>query len=98
MYEMFHASTLRDRFEALNVVTSQEAAILAAQGKRATLWGLVIAPFLVFLGVYVKRGSWRKGIAGLVEAVFASYAVFVRQVKLWELQHLADNSPSPPHA
>ena len=98
MNEFSALPNLYDRFEALNIATSQEAATLAAQGKRATLRGLVIAPFLVFLGVYVKRGAWRKGIAGLVEAVFASYAAFVRQVKLWELQHITDNSSSPPRA
>ncbi|MBI3756487.1 MAG: hypothetical protein HY267_00770 [Deltaproteobacteria bacterium] len=98
MSEISDAPTLRDRFEALNAATSQEASTLAAQRKRATLWGLVMTPFLTFLGTYFKRGAWRKGVAGLVEAVFASYAAFVRQVKLWELQHIIDNSPSPPRA
>ena len=98
MSEISDAPTLHDRFEALNVATSQEASTLAAQGKRATLWGLVVTPFLIFLGAYVKRDAWRKGVAGLVEAVLTSYAAFVRQAKLWELQHITDNSPSPPRA
>ena len=97
MSENSDTPTFRDRFEALNVATSQEASTLAAQGKHATWWGLVVTPFLVFLGAYVKRGAWRKGITGLVEAVFTSYAAFVRQAKLWELQHITDESPSPPH-
>jgi hypothetical protein len=98
MSENSDTPTLRDRFEALNVATSQEASTLAAQGKHARWWGLVVTPFLIFFGTYVKQGAWRKGVAGLVEAVFTSYAAFVLQAKLWELQNITDNSPPPPPA
>jgi|SRR5262245_27312354 len=88
---------LRDRFHDLNVSSSQEAEALAAQGKRATLWKLIVAPFLEFLRTYWRKGAWRHGIAGLIDAMFASYKIFVRHAKLWELHHTTLQAPPPPH-
>jgi hypothetical protein len=96
MSELSSAPTLRDRFQALNVTTSREAAILAAQGQRATLWRLVVTPFLVFLDQYIRQGAWRRRKAGLVDAVFASYTDFVRQAKLWEMYNMPEKPPPPP--
>jgi hypothetical protein len=79
---------LRDRFQELNDASSRDAAALAAQGKRATSWNLAVTPFLTFLRVYVWRGEYRNGVAGIVAAIFASYEVFVRYAKLWELCHI----------
>jgi hypothetical protein len=87
---------LRERFLTLNATTSQDAAALAAQGKKATLWDLVVAPFLTFLKVYIGQNAWRKGIPGFIDAMFASYEVFVRHTKLWELHHPEGKTPSPP--
>jgi hypothetical protein len=95
MSEPIASLTLRERFHALNAATSREAAGLAAQGKRATLWGLVAAPFLKFLQTYLWRSAWRKGIVGLIEAMFTAYEVFVCHAKLWELHHVASKFPPP---
>ena len=83
--------TLGKRFQELNAASSRDAAALAAQGKRAGLWGLCFAPFLTFVRSYLWHGEWRHGIAGLVTALFTAYGVFVRYAKLWELHH----SPPP---
>lgn len=93
-----HANTLklRIRFQELNVATSRDAAILAAEGKRATVWRLLFSPFGVFLRTYLGQKKWRKGIAGLVDAMFAAYEVFVRYAKLWEIHHTTETIP-PPH-
>lgn len=88
---------LRERFHELNTATSREAAALAAQGKRATLWGLVATPFFLFLRVYFGRGACWRGIAGLIDAMFAAYEVFVRHTKLWELQHIKSTLPPSRH-
>ena len=79
--------TIRERFQELNTASSRDAATLSAQGKRANLWGLLFTPLFAFLRVYLRRGEWRHGIAGLVASLFAAYEVFVSCAKLWERQH-----------
>ena len=93
-----HANTLklRIRFQELNVATSRDAAILAAEGKRATVWRLLFSPFGAFLRNYLGQNKWRNGLAGLVDAMFAAYEVFVRYAKLWEIHHATETIP-PPH-
>jgi hypothetical protein len=91
-----NALTLRIRFEELNAATSRDAAILAAQGKRATVWRLLCSPLGAFLQSYFGQKKWRNGIAGLVDAMFAAYEVFVRYAKLWEIHHTTETIP-PPH-
>ncbi|MBI3249253.1 MAG: hypothetical protein HYZ50_22360 [Deltaproteobacteria bacterium] len=88
---------LRERFQELNAVTSRDAAALAAQRKKATLWGLVATPFFLFLRVYFGRGACLRGTAGVVDAMFASYEVFVRHAKLWELHHVKTTLPPSHH-
>jgi hypothetical protein len=79
--------TLRERFQELNATSSREAEALVAQGKHTSVWGLLFCPFGAFLQVYFSKGHWRHGIAGLITALFAAYAVFVRYAKLWEHHH-----------
>lgn len=92
------APSLRERFQALNAATSREAAMLAAQGQNATLWGLIVTPFLSFLRVYLGQGACLRGTAGLVDAIFIAYEVFVRHAKLWEIQHIKNSQPPPPRS
>ncbi|MGE0681858.1 MAG: hypothetical protein AB7P69_13290 [Candidatus Binatia bacterium] len=87
---------LQIRFQELNVATSRDAAIFAARGKRATVWRLLFSPFGAFLQSYIGQKKWRNGIAGLVDAMFAAYEVFVRYAKLWEIHHTTETIP-PPH-
>lgn len=89
---------LRERFLALNTVTSQAAAALAAQGERATVWNLVATPLLTFVKVYMGQKAWKNGVSGFIDAIFSSYEVFVRYSKLWELHHPEGKTPSPPHS
>jgi hypothetical protein len=91
-----HVPQLRIRFQELNVATSRDADILAAKGKRATVWRLLFSPFGAFLQSYLGQKKWRDGIAGLVDAMFAAYEVFVRYAKLWEIHHTTGTIP-PPH-
>lgn len=87
---------LQIRFQELNEATSRDAAIFAARGKRATVWRLLFSPFGAFLQSYIGQKKWRNGIAGLVDAMFAAYEVFVRYAKLWEIHHTTETIP-PPH-
>jgi len=90
---MLSEPTIGERFQALNTASSRDAATLAAQGKRLSLWELLFSPLLAFLRVYLRQGEWHKGMAGMITAIFAAYEVFVRQAKLWELHH---SKPAPP--
>ncbi|MSQ47688.1 MAG: hypothetical protein EXR78_04745 [Deltaproteobacteria bacterium] len=85
--------SLRDRFQALNTASSRDAETLAASGQQVTWWQLVAIPLLTFLCVYGRHGSWRRGIPGLIHALFASYEAFVRYAKLWEHQHVRTTMP-----
>lgn len=91
----FPKRAVRDRFQQLNTETTHEAMALAARGKHATLWGLVVSPFLTFVRVYAGRGGWRQGMSGFIDAMFASYETFIRSAKLWELHHTASKTPPP---
>ncbi len=87
---------LQRRFQELNEISSREAAALAARGVRFSRWRLVLSPVCAFVRVYAWHGEWRRGMAGLITALFAAYAVFVRYAKLWELQYLHTPSAPPP--
>jgi len=87
--------TIGERFRALNTASSRDATALAAQGKQASLRGLLFSPFLVYLHAYLRQGEWRRGTAGVITATFAAHEVFVRHAKLWELRHRKPAPPSP---
>lgn len=78
--------SLRERFQALNETSSRQASQLAAEKTKVGMWGIVVSPGLTFLRVYFWQGGWRRGLTGLNDALFAAYEVFVRVVKVWELQ------------
>ncbi len=88
-------ATIRERFTELNATSSREAAALAAQGAQVGLWQLLFVPLFTFLQVYLWRGEWRRGIAGWLTALFASYEVFARSAKLWEIHHNKLVPPPP---
>jgi len=39
-----------------------------------------------FFGSYFSGGGWRNGTAGIIEAVYQMYSMFLTYAKLWELQ------------
>ena len=88
--------SLRERFQRLNAASSRDANTLAASGRQVTRWHLLTVPFLTFVRVYCRHGSWRRGVAGLIHALFAAYEVFVRYAKLWERHHV--RITTPPHS
>lgn len=65
-----------------------EAAQLAARGRRGGPSRLLIRPPLRFLWCYVARGGWRMGEAGLVQAMMAAHAEWLRWATLWERQRV----------
>jgi hypothetical protein len=56
------------------------------KGKRYHPLLLLLRPALKFLEVYVIKFGFLDGVAGLVIAVSSAYAMFVRYIKLRELE------------
>lgn len=40
-----------------------------------------------FCGSYLLGKGWRNGTAGMIEAIYQSYSIFITYAKLWELQN-----------
>ncbi|MCH2400587.1 MAG: glycosyltransferase family 2 protein [Pirellulales bacterium] len=57
-------------------------------GKRASFSSLFFRPLLRFVYLYVLRGGFRDGLAGLqICMLTAFFNTFIRQGRLWEMQH-----------
>jgi glycosyltransferase involved in cell wall biosynthesis len=61
----------------------------SAEGRRSAAWQALIYPRLAFLRNYILRGGFRDGAAGLLVSKLNSYYVFLKYVKLFEMQRLA---------
>jgi hypothetical protein len=55
-------------------------------GRRATWLHLTAYPRLAFARNFLLKGGFRDGDLGLVLSTLNSYYVFLKYVKLWELQ------------
>ena len=63
-----------------------------ANGKRASFSSLFVRPLFRFVQLYVLRGGFRDGLAGLqVCMLTAFFNTFIRQGRLWEMQHGEDS-------
>jgi glycosyltransferase involved in cell wall biosynthesis len=60
-----------------------------AEGRHSSAWRAVVYPRLAFLRNYILRGGFRDGEAGLLVSRLNSYYVFLKYVKLFEMQRLA---------
>lgn len=64
-----------------------ESQHLAERGVRASALKVLAWPALRFLWIYVARGGWRRGGAGLVHALMIAASEYLRWARLWERQH-----------
>jgi glycosyltransferase involved in cell wall biosynthesis len=67
--------------------TTLAARDLHEQGRRAGWMDLALHPPLAFLRNYVLRAGVRDGLPGLLVSGLNSYYVYLKFVKLWELDH-----------
>lgn len=86
-------SSLRERFQTLNATSSRDAEAFATSGQQVTWWQFFPVPLFTFLCVYLRQGSWRQGIPGLIHSLFVAYEAFVCYAKLWERQHVRTTTP-----
>lgn len=78
--------SLDDYFSKLNKYTSLAAEHMRQQGKKFSLfYVLATAPFQFFKRYFLKLG-FLDGVQGLIWAVLSNFYIFVKYIKLWDLQ------------
>jgi len=75
--------------QTMDHYTSLAAADMHQQGRRAGLTSLLVHPCAAFLRNYIARGGIRQGTVGLVISALNAHYVFLKFLKLWELQREA---------
>jgi len=79
--------TLDQYFLKFHRYTVQSAQNKHAAGRRASYGRMLLAPPLRFLHCYVVRLGFLDGMTGLQVCALAAMATFVKQARLWELDH-----------
>jgi hypothetical protein len=86
----FAYRNISDHLATIDRYTTLAAQQAAADGRRASMPGLVLHPAFAFLRNYVLRRGFMDGSAGLIVSILNSYYVFLKTAKLWEA-----GSPEP---
>jgi glycosyltransferase involved in cell wall biosynthesis len=76
---------ISDHLLTIDRYTTLAAEQLRADGRTASLAGVVLHPPFAFLRNYILRGGFRLGAAGFVVSVLNAYYVFLKLAKRWEL-------------
>ncbi len=77
--------------EKQNRYTTYWAEDRYAAGRRAGWLGILLRPPLRFLQLYVFRGGFLDGVAGLIVCLSSMYYTFLKYAKLWQLSR----TPTP---
>jgi len=85
--EHFTYWTYDQYFRKLHRYTVQSAESRFAAGKRATYARLLLSGPLRFLHCYVIRLGFLDGLAGVQICTLTGISSFIKQVRLWELEH-----------
>jgi hypothetical protein len=80
----------------MNRYTTLAAEQLMLEGTRTNALAIVVHPPLAFLRNYILRGGIRDGSVGLLVSALNACYVFLKYVKLWELQHSQRQSAHSP--
>jgi len=59
---------------------------------KMNIWRFPRVMITAFFGSYFSGGGWRNGTAGIVEATYQMYSMFLTYAKLWELQNKMANN------
>jgi len=77
---------LRHNIDTNNSYSSIMAEDLYKNGKKFSFFKLFFKPIGKFLEVYIYKKGFLDGMAGFIIAVGASYSMFLKFAKLWELE------------
>jgi glycosyltransferase involved in cell wall biosynthesis len=79
-----NASEHHLRLDRYTTLAAQEA---FEKGRRASITAMAVAPFATFIKSYFLKLGFLDGIQGLAIAYFAGHYVFMKNLKLWELEN-----------
>ena len=82
---------LRHNIDTNNSYSSIMATDLDKNGKKFSYLKLFLKPLGKFLEVYIYKRGFLDGMAGFIIAVGASYSMFLKFAKLWEIQKSTEN-------
>ncbi len=85
----FSYDTIEAYFTKLNTYTTLAAAQMHQNGKRFSLFSTLVRLPFEFLKRYALKLGFLDGIRGLLWASFSTCYVFVKYVKLWQLEQKA---------
>ena len=77
---------ISDHVTSIDHYTTLAAEEWAAVGRHTGVLDVVFHPPAAFLRNYIVRGGFRDGMAGFLISVLNSYYVFLKILKLWEIQ------------
>ena len=84
---------LRHNIDTNNSYSSIMAEDLYKKGKKFSYLKLFFKPVGKFLEVYIYKRGFLDGMAGFIIAVGASYSMFLKFAKLWELERVKKGQP-----
>ena len=73
-------------FQKFNRYTTMAADTLAKRGRTAGLTKVLLHPPFAFIKAYILKQGFRDGFLGFIMSVMAGFAVFVKYLKLRQLQ------------
>jgi glycosyltransferase involved in cell wall biosynthesis len=83
-YTVRSASEHHQRLDRYTTLAAREA---YENGRRASPSALFVTPIVTFLKSYILKRGFLDGIQGFAIACFAGHYVFLKNLKLWELQN-----------
>ncbi|MEW6131171.1 MAG: glycosyltransferase family 2 protein [Acidobacteriota bacterium] len=83
-YTVNSASEHHLRIDRYTTLAAREA---FSKNQRATFFSIALSPVVTFVKTYVFKLGFLDGVQGLSIAYFAAQYVFLKKIKLWELQH-----------
>ncbi|MGH1363830.1 MAG: glycosyltransferase family 2 protein [Calditrichia bacterium] len=87
--DLYHYSyeNVSAHIQTINNFTTISAEELQKKGKRATLSKLLLNPFFKFIKSFLIKKGFLDGTVGLTIALSGSFYVFLKYLKLWEMQN-----------
>jgi glycosyltransferase involved in cell wall biosynthesis len=82
----FTHESIADHVASINSLTSAASETLFKKGKRASVRHILLNPLGRFTRFYLVKKGYREGFPGLLVAILEAYSVFLKYVKLWELE------------
>ena len=89
-----YKGTISGQLQTVNDFSGLLAKDMYEKGKRYHFLLLLTRPLLKFLEVYLLKLGFLDGLAGLIIASTSAYAMFIRYVKLREIEARLGNQPS----